>query len=658
MNRFSAFLGVAASAIAVAVAAPAAVAQPAPPPVEAYAALPAVDFLSISPNGQNLAFVGRAPNGARRMGVRTVAGEVLGVVELGDQKVRSISWADDDHVLVTTSDYVDLEVMGDDREVFAAQSYNVRTREFVTLLNRTNRSLNTQSIHRDQATGNFYFIVGAPFQQLVNGRMQTFVRSLTNDYEVGVFAVDLDTGRGTLMPDFGGVVDASGRTVARSGWDRDSGRWWLSTRAPGASDFTEAWSGTGYRIDTPSLLGYGRTRDTVLIDVPEAEGNVLYEVPLAGGRAVRLNLGLEGDPSPIYHPRDDRLLGFQVATGTGTEYVFLDENLGGIWAGLEAGFPDRHVTLASTTPDFSRLIIQTDGQHDAGSYFLVDTQAGTAVPAGSRYPDVPANTIGEQRFVTYTAADGTEIPAYLTLPPGREARSLPLIVLPHGGPQARDYPGFDYWAQLLASRGYAVLQPQFRGSEGFGRAHIEAGYGQWGRSMQTDLSDGVRWLAGQGTIDPARVCIMGWSYGGYAAMAGVTLDPDVYRCAVAGAGVSDLPRMLAWERDQTGGRDTTVMRYWRRFMGAERINDNSIAEVSPARLVDRVHAPVLLIHGRDDSVVPFEQSTIFRDAMQRSGREVELVELTGEDHWLSREQGRIAVFRAAVDFLQRHNPPN
>lgn len=176
--------------------------------------------------------------------------------------------------------------------------------------------------------------------------------------------------------------------------------------------------------------------------------------------------------------------------------------------------------------------------------------------------------------------------------------------------------------------------------------------------MQTDLSDGVRYLAAEGIVDPARVCIWGWSYGGYAAMAGPTIDPGVYRCAAAGAGVSDLPRMLDWERDQTGGRDTPVMRYWKRFMGASRINDGSLTEVSPTRMVQNANVPILLIHGRDDSVVPYAQSEMFATALQRAGKDVEMVDLVGEDHWLSSASGRLAVFQALIPFLETHNPPD
>ena len=231
-------------------------------------------------------------------------------------------------------------------------------------------------------------------------------------------------------------------------------------------------------------------------------------------------------------------------------------------------------------------------------------------------------------------------------------------MLAHGGPASRDYPGFDWWAQALASRGYAVLQPQFRGSTGFGEAHRAAGFGEWGRKMQTDLSDGVRDLVAKGTVDASRVCIAGASYGGYAAMAGVTLDPGVYRCASAVAGVSDLRRMLLSEIDDTGGERNSTLRYWRRFMGAEKGNDAGLDVWSPARLASRVSVPLQLIHGKDDTVVRIEQSRMMRDALQKAGKAVDYLELPGEDHWLSRQATRIALLEAQVAFLEKHNPPD
>jgi dipeptidyl aminopeptidase/acylaminoacyl peptidase len=261
------------------------------------------------------------------------------------------------------------------------------------------------------------------------------------------------------------------------------------------------------------------------------------------------------------------------------------------------------------------------------------------------------------RSIHYAARDGLDIPAYLTLPPGvTDPSGLPLVVLAHGGPASRDVAGFDWWAQALASRGYAVLQANFRGSTGYGRAFLEAGYGEWGRKMQTDLSDGVRWLAAEGIIDPARVCIVGASYGGYAAMAGLTLDSDVYRCGVSVAGVSDLRRMVNWEAEQARHKNNQTVRYWNRFMGAARLNDRALDALSPAFLAASVDSPLLLIHGRDDTVVPIEQSRVMAEALRRAGKPVEFVELPGEDHWLSRSATRQQMLAETVRFLEVNNP--
>ena len=185
---------------------------------------------------------------------------------------------------------------------------------------------------------------------------------------------------------------------------------------------------------------------------------------------------------------------------------------------------------------------------------------------------------------------------------------------------------------------------------------MEAGYGEWGRKMQTDLSDGVRGLAEQGLIDPERVCIVGASYGGYAALAGVTLEQGVYRCAVSVAGVSDLRRMVLWAAERDVIRNNSTVRYWNRFMGAERLGDRSLNERSPALLAADADAPILLLHGLDDTVVPFEQSQAMADALRRAGRPYELIELEGEDHWLSMSQTRRRMLTETVRFLETHNP--
>jgi dipeptidyl aminopeptidase/acylaminoacyl peptidase len=228
------------------------------------------------------------------------------------------------------------------------------------------------------------------------------------------------------------------------------------------------------------------------------------------------------------------------------------------------------------------------------------------------------------------------------------------VVLPHGGPESRDYDHFDWWAQALANRGYAVLQPNFRGSTVSDQS-VVAGHGEWGRKMQTDLSDGVRYLASQGTIDPARVCIVGASYGGYAALAGITLQHDIYRCAVSVAGVSDLHRLIkpgAGINDEVSAR----VRYMDRWLGVKDIDDPSVDDRSPLRHVDAISAPLLLIHGRDDMVVPYQQSRLLADALDRLHKPYRFVDLKAEDHWLSHSTTRLQMLTEVVAFLKANNP--
>jgi dipeptidyl aminopeptidase/acylaminoacyl peptidase len=226
-------------------------------------------------------------------------------------------------------------------------------------------------------------------------------------------------------------------------------------------------------------------------------------------------------------------------------------------------------------------------------------------------------------------------------------------MLPHGGPAARDYPVFDWWAQAFASRGYAVFQPNFRGSTELGAAFRLAGRGEWGRKMQSDLSDGMTALAKAGIVDPHRACIVGASYGGYAALAGVSLQRGLYRCAVAVAGIGDVAKLTQNDIRESGG-NPIVSRWLRVEIGRGR----DLKAISPINFVDRITAPVLLIHGLDDTVVGFDQSRDMAAALRRAGKSVELIKLAGEDHWLSKSETRLTMLKASVGFVEKHNPPD
>jgi len=336
---------------------------------------------------------------------------------------------------------------------------------------------------------------------------------------------------------------------------------------------------------------------------------------------------------------------------------FLDRQQNAVMTAIRRFFGDGwSVNVVSQARDGSRWLVLASAPNNPGEYFIFNTAARHMDPVGSIFPSLPEASLGEMRRVDYTASDGQALFGYLTRPPGAAADAvLPLVVLPHGGPETRDYLTYDMWAQFLATRGYQVFQPNFRGSAGMGRTFASAGYRQWGLRMQDDVTAGVEHLVAQGLADTGRVCIMGASYGGYAALQGGSAQPDLYRCVIAISAPSDLVDIMRWERSEAGA-DSDRYEYWVKSIGDPRQDRVAMEAVSPALHAAEWQPPVLLIHGEDDDVVPFEQSRDLERALRRAGKPVRLVTLEGEGHndWTSTHEA--LVLREIESFLAQHLP--
>ena len=319
---------------------------------------------------------------------------------------------------------------------------------------------------------------------------------------------------------------------------------------------------------------------------------------------------------------------------------------------LEVRFPGMSVLFVSRDEMRERFVVWVGGANDPGSYYVFAPAADVLQRVARINGQLDPAQLAATEYTRYQARDGLEIPAFLTLPRGREARGLPLIVMPHGGPyDVRDLLGFDPEVQFLANRGYAVLQPNFRGSSGYGTEFAAKGAGEWGRAMQDDLDDGVDWLARRGIVDPGRVCIYGSSYGGYAALWGVTRNPERYRCAASFAGVTDVARQLKYVSHQLSGAERGD---WQRTVRGER--GFELDSISPLEQVGRLTRPVLLAHGDADQTVLYKQSTLYRDALVKAGKRHEFVGYPGEGHGFENQDNFADWLTHLEVFLQANNP--
>jgi dipeptidyl aminopeptidase/acylaminoacyl peptidase len=334
------------------------------------------------------------------------------------------------------------------------------------------------------------------------------------------------------------------------------------------------------------------------------------------------------------------LQGYERKDGSG---VYLDPAWQADYLAVSKAMKGGDVSVIDRMPDGSRVLLEVHKEHHPKVWWILD-RAGKSLnlwPAVEEYPDIPAERVAPVREVKYTARDGLVIPAYLTLPIGYKEGPIPFVVLPHGGPFVCEGTDFDYESQFLASRGWGVLRPQFRGTSCYGPEFERKGFREWGFAMQDDVTDGTHWLIDQHYADPARICIVGGSYGGYAALEGVEKEPDLYRCAAAWAPVTELFKL----RDATGGTGNPET--------MERLGNDyaRLKEASPAAHADRIKVPVLLMHGKDDFTVDMHQSELMEESLRGQHKAVDAIYLDHADHYRLDAEARTAWLSALDSFL-------
>ncbi len=332
------------------------------------------------------------------------------------------------------------------------------------------------------------------------------------------------------------------------------------------------------------------------------------------------------------------------------EYLISDEQFRSMMDDLRKQLPTKNIKVVDNTRDESRFVVSAFDDVHPSVYYLYDVSTRQLTKIAESKPWLKSEDLCEVRAVQFQSRDGLTINGYLTLPTGVEAQQLPVVMYVHGGPWARDYLYFDPSIQLYANRGYAVMQINFRGSTGYGRAFWEASFKQWGRAMQNDISDGVEWLCRQGIADPKRVAICGGSYGGYAVLAGLTLTPDLYCCGIDVVGVSNLFTFR-----------NTVPEYWKpmnqmldEMIGSVTAEEAMLREVSPFFHADRIKVPLLVFQGAKDPRVNIAESDQIVSALRSRGIEVEYIVKAEEGHGFVNEENRLEMFEIIDRFLRQH----
>lgn len=643
----SVFAGLMSLALFVApMAAGAASSPPVLPSVESFAAQSQMAQPELAPDGLRLAYF-TTDRGDRALVVKTLdTGDAPRVVFRGDGNLdlEWFTWLNDERMLLAVS-YPGKRGATATIETRLLSFAPDGSRQIALLVPRQGNRV------AQVGTDIIATVPGDPLHILIN-----WDRDLDGVYSA--YRVNVVDGKAERLEDgqkktAGWLADEAGVIRIRIDYDGSYKELWIRDQATAPFRLLKrydvfrdpSFTPLAFAPDNPQLLyvtsdeGDGRDAVYAYDLTTNRLGPVLFE---------NATYDIEG----IVRRKADRGIVGYVFTDSEPRIVFTDPSLKARQAEIDARLPGTLNRVTSESADARRAIVVATGAREPGAVYLYEAASGTLTLLGRRNPGLTAAALAPVVPWRYDARDGTPIEAFVTLPPGVSfddtRAAIPVVVMPHGGPATRDYVGFDYMAQFLASRGYAVLQMNFRGSSGYGRSFEARGFGEWGGVMQDDVTDGTRALIARGFADPKRIAIVGGSYGGYAALMGAVREPDLYRCAASINGVTDLKRFVEDMRDFRFA-DLRLPRILEPGVSLD-----TLAETSPVKRVAEIRAPILLIHGGLDRIVPVMHGRIMARALEQAGKPYEFVILQGGNHILSRERSRIETLSRLEAFLKAH----
>lgn len=615
-------------------------------------ALPEDRSFSISDDGKKVAFLSGDESDSKLIVIDIEEMNEI-PLSLGDKtKPRSVSWADSDHLLITVSfsynDDIGSKSNNYKYEMYRTLSYSLSTKKNAVIMPIPDLESNT----------------GFPIKYIDRQKKRVILTGVTSDvkdrgfvvigqddkinWKLGAYYSNIDTGKGAelavgneITDDY--IFDKNGNPRLRIDIDAKSRKVHLyKLLGRKAVDFL-SWNDA---IDIPFSIEGFLDNDSLLILESDDETTKLLKLNIeTGGKTEFLPGEKRNISNVIVDPYTKEPIGI-VFDGIENNIKWLDETLEKKQAQLNKTFQGKMVDIDDWDEKREKLLISVSSGNEKTHTYLFDTKTNQAGDL-SMFPDSIANyQFAPKNYEKFKASDGLEIPVYITRPKNTKGKKMPALLLPHGGPKAHDDANFDYISQFLASLGYIVIQPQFRGSTGYGKSFSDAGYGEWAGKMQTDTIEALGYAISKGDIDKDRVCIVGASYGGYSALVGAAQDADKFKCAISYGGVFDLAAFQFEKENRSGS-----IAYWREHMGATRYDTVKIHSISPLYMVDKIKSPVLLMHGTDDTVVMPEQSQKMYNALKKAGKEVKYIELKDEDHWLSREKTRAQFLKEMENFL-------
>lgn len=621
------------------------------PTLEQFGSQPFIRSMSMSPDGTRYAWLQEENNKKMMVVYDAEQKKAIGGVKIeGKIKARSVYFATNNYVILTASDTKTQFGYRGSFEHSGSYVYNIKAGKTNLLLSAT------ENLHPVQE--GLGRIIGFDTKKEF-AFMPAWSNSTSPRYNL--YRVSLKTGKGRVWSQgtsstIDWFVDSQGKVLAREDFDDRRGKHTFYSFLTG-----KAISAYSYDAKLPAISVQAVSADekSLLFIQDTDKEETVRSLNLESGSISKSLFHQPGKDIDFLFTDINRKLVTVKYSGFFPTYDFIDDKAQSVFNELIQQLGGSSVDLLGKTENNSVFLVSISGNAgpDAFYQFFPSNQQLKHLTNG--YPNLAVTDLGQIIGFKYPARDGLKIPALLTWPAkantATDRKNLPLIVMPHGGPNAYDAIGFDWMAQFLANKGYAVLQPNYRGSTGFGTEFHDAGFGRWGKEMQDDITDGVSYLINKGIANPEKVCIAGASYGGYAALAGGAFTPDMYQCVIAINGVSDIHSEIQKDITNSSNRHW-LQNYWEDVFGEGKKDFKKLDKISPYFFADQFKAPTLIVYSKDDTVVDKRQSIRMHNELKKAKKQTSIKVLKGEDHWLSTTPMRIELLKAMDAFLDQHNP--